>query len=61
MGIRGIVRDIAGIYLGVEIVRGAITNTFTINKYILIAALILLIFGIWFILERFGVVQKLGG
>ena len=61
MGVRGILRDIAGIYLGIEIIRGLITDSFVINKYIVIAGLILLIFGVWFILERFGVLPKMGG
>lgn len=61
MGIRGIVRDIAGIYLGIMIVKGLITDSFVIDKYIVIAGLLLLIFGLWFILERFGVLPKMGG
>ena len=60
MGVRGIVRDIAGIYLGFEIVRGLITDNFVLSKYIIIAGLVLLIFGIWFFLERIGVLPKIG-
>ena len=61
MGIRGIVRDIAGIYLGIEIIRGLITDNFVLSKYIIIAGLLLMIFGIWFFLERIGILPKLGG
>jgi len=61
MGVRGIIRDIAGVYLGIEIIKGLITDNFIISKYVVISALILLIFGIWFILERFGVLPKMGG
>ena len=60
MGVRGILRDIAGIYLGIEIMKGLITESFVINKYVVISGLILLIFGIWFILERFGILPKMG-
>ena len=59
MGIRGVIRDIAGIYLGFEIVRGYITHNFTLTPYILIAGSILLLLGLWFILERIGIIPKL--
>jgi hypothetical protein len=60
MGLRGILRDIIGIFLAEEIIRGAITNSFSFNNYVVSGALILLILSIWFILERFGVVSKFG-
>lgn len=59
MGVRGILRDIAGIYLGIEIIRGVITQNFVISKYILIAGIVLLIFGLWFLLERIGIIPRI--
>ena len=59
MGIRGVIRDIVGIYLGFEIVRGYLSHNFTLTPYILIAGLVLLILGLWFVLERIGIIPKL--
>ena len=59
MGARGFIRDIIGIYLGFEIIKGAITKHFEINMPIIVCAAILLAFGIWFILERIGILPKL--
>jgi hypothetical protein len=58
MGLRGIVRDIVGILLGLQIIGGAMSGSFTIDSIVLIEAIILLVFGIWFILERIGVLPK---
>ena len=58
MGIRGIVRDIIGIYVGYEIVRAFVSNNFVFGRGVLIAGALLFVFGIWFLLERFGVVPK---
>jgi len=58
MGIRGIVRDIVGILLGLQIIGGAMSGSFTIDSIVLIEAIILLAFGIWFILERIGILPK---
>lgn len=59
MGIRAVIRDILGIYLGYEIVKGSIQGNFMINNFVLISAVILLIFGIWFLLERTGILPKI--
>ncbi|MEM5772691.1 MAG: hypothetical protein QXL86_00460 [Candidatus Aenigmatarchaeota archaeon] len=59
MGVRGFIRDIVGIYLGFEIIKGAITKHFEITIPIIACGLILLGFGIWFILERVGIIPKL--
>jgi hypothetical protein len=59
MGTRGVIRDIVGIYLGFEIIRGYISHNFTLTPYILIAGLILLLLGLWFILERIGISPKI--
>ena len=58
MGIRGIARDIIGIYVGFEIVRAFATNSFVFGRSFLIAGALLLLFGIWFLLERVGIVPK---
>lgn len=58
VGIRGIVRDIVGIYLGFEIIRGYITHNFAVTPYILAAGSILLLLGLWFIFERIGIIPK---
>lgn len=59
MGIRGIVRDIISIILGFQIIAGAMSGNFTIDTTILVEAIILFLFGIWFLLERVGVLPKL--
>lgn len=59
MGARGFIRDIIGIYLGFEIIKGAITKDFEITGPIIACGLVLLAFGIWFILERIGILPKL--
>jgi hypothetical protein len=59
MGIRAIVRDILGIYLGFEIIRGATTGDFVFHIGIIISAILLFIFGIWFLLERIGLLPKI--
>jgi len=60
MGLRAIIRDILGIYIGYEIVRAFIFKEFNFNNTaLLVAAIVLLVFGIWFLLERMGVLPKL--
>ena len=59
MVIRAVARDILGIYLGYEIIKGYIQHNFAINTFILLAAAILLIFGVWFLLERTGIIPKI--
>ena len=59
MGLRGIVRDIVGILLGFQIISGALSGSFTIDSVVVIEAIILLVFGVWFILERIGILPKM--
>ncbi len=59
MGFRGIIRDILSIYLGYEIIKGALFGNFELHIWIVLAAIILLIFGMWFILERIGILPQL--
>jgi len=59
MGLRGIVRDIIGILLGFQIISGALSGSFTIDSVVVIEAIILLVFGVWFILERIGILPKM--
>jgi hypothetical protein len=58
MGVRAFLKDILIIYLGYEIVKGYITHNFTISASIFIIALVLIIFAIWFFLERLGILPK---
>ncbi|MEM5874431.1 MAG: hypothetical protein QW641_00675 [Candidatus Aenigmatarchaeota archaeon] len=53
MRIRGIIRDILSIYIGFRIIEAYIFGNFELDIYVFIAAVILLIFGVWFIIERF--------
>jgi hypothetical protein len=59
MGVRGIIRDIVGILLGFQIIAGALGGEFTIDTWVLVEAIILFAFGIWFMLERIGVLPRL--
>jgi hypothetical protein len=59
MGLRGIVRAIVGILLGFQIISGALSGSFTIDSVVVIEAIILLVFGVWFILERIGILPKM--
>jgi hypothetical protein len=54
--IRGIIRDLLGIYLGAVITIGYFSKNFTISLPVLVSAIVLLIFGIWFLLERLKIV-----
>ncbi|MDI6806656.1 MAG: hypothetical protein QMD14_02460 [Candidatus Aenigmarchaeota archaeon] len=53
MGLRGIIRDFVGIYLGYRIISAHLFGNLEIDWSILLCAVILLLFGIWFLLERF--------
>jgi hypothetical protein len=57
MGVRGMIRDVIGIYLGIMVTKNYFTNS-TPDVYTLFAAVALLIFGVWFILERIGLLPK---
>jgi hypothetical protein len=55
---RGIVRDLIGIYLGYEIVKGILFKNFTITLPVAISGILLLILSLWFVLERIGILPK---
>jgi hypothetical protein len=57
--LRGIIRDLIGIYLGYEIVKGILFKNFTITLPIAISGILLLILSIWFVLERIRILPKL--
>ena len=59
MGFRGLIRDFLGIYLGYEIIKGYVYQNFSLTATVLIAAVILLILSVWFLLERIGLLPKL--
>lgn len=58
MGLRGIVRDILSIYIGLEIIYGFFTNDFRMFN-ITVAGISLFAIAIWFILERLGIFPRL--
>jgi putative Mn2+ efflux pump MntP len=57
MGVRGAIRDVLGVYLGIMVTKNYFTNS-TVDIYTLFAGVVLLIFGVWFILERIGLLPK---
>ncbi len=59
--IRGIIRDILSLYLGYEILRGALFGDFTITMPVLVAAGLLFAMAVWFILEKIGIIPKITG
>lgn len=59
MGIRGLIRDIIGIYLGLEIIRSFVYKNSQLSVAVVVAAVILLALSIWFVLERFGALPRL--
>jgi len=59
MGLRGVVRDIIGVYLGIEIITGYFLNSLKVTSHMLVAAIMILLLSIWFLLERIGIAKKL--
>lgn len=59
MGIRGIIRDLVSIYLGFEIMRGYVSGEFLMLN-ISVAGMVLFGLAVWFLLERFGALPRLG-
>jgi len=59
MGFRGIIRDILGIYIGYKLLACVITDTLPSPDQLILYAAALLIFSIWFMLERIGLLPKL--
>ena len=58
MGVRGIIRDVLGIYLGIMVTKDYLTGS-SVDVCTLFAAIVLLLFGIWFILERIHLLPKI--
>ncbi len=59
MGVRGLVRDVLSIYLGYKLLSCYLSNACKgIEVGVFIAAVILLILAVWFLLERVGVLPK---
>lgn len=61
MGVRGLIRDLLGIYLGFEVVRSYISGNSSLNINILIASIAIFILAVWFLLERIGILPKMTG
>jgi uncharacterized protein YjaZ len=60
MVIRAVIRDMLGLYLGYEILKGYLyPKSFQITDYILLAALAMFLMSIWFFLERVGILPKI--
>ena len=57
MGVRGILRDIVSVYLGIEIIRGYATGKFFLLN-ISVAGIVLFAIAVWFLLERIGVMPR---
>lgn len=54
MGLRGLVRDLIGIYVGVKLILGII---FPISNYeLVILGFITMFFSVWFTIERLGII-----
>jgi len=58
MGVRGFVRDIASLYLSYKVLLGAMTGSLQIDTSLVLAALVLLFFTLWFLLEKVGILEK---
>ena len=59
MGIRGIIRELVSIYLGLEILRGYFFGDFYMLN-ISVAGLMLFGLAMWFLLERVGILPRFG-
>jgi len=59
MGFRGIIRDIICIYIGYKLLVCVITDTIPTSDQLILYAAALLIFSVWFMLERIGLLPKL--
>jgi len=59
MGIRGIIRDVICIYIAYKLIFHAITNVPPDSNQLMLYAIALLIFSVWFMLERIGILPKL--
>lgn len=60
MGIRGFLKNILSMYLGIRIVWGYLTGSFTIDTPVVTVSIILLLLSLWFLLEMFGILPKAG-
>jgi len=60
MGIRGFIRDGICIYFGFQLLINGLKNIPMSKGQMLWLAVFLLFFSVWFMLERFGIIPKLG-
>jgi len=58
MALRGIIRDIISIYIGFHLLIAAVTGDCLSSETLLLYALGILIFSLWFTLERIGIIPK---
>lgn len=58
MGLRGIIKDILFIYLGIMIIRLWMTGGKVTSGMVVVTAIIFIII-IWFMLERIGVMEQM--
>jgi len=61
MGVRGLIRDLLGIYLGYEVIRSYIYGNSSLNINILIVSIVIFALAVWFLLERVGILPKMTG
>ena len=61
MGVRGLIRDLLGIYLGYEVIRSYFYGNSSLNLNILVASIAIFALAVWFLLERVGVLPKMSG
>ena len=57
--IRGIIRDVIGIYIGFKLLMHAYEGIPPSSEQMMLYALGLLIFSVWFMLERIGLLPKI--
>lgn len=58
MGLRGIIKDILFVYLGIMIIRTWLTNS-KVTGGMVLATLVIFVVITWFMLERVGLMEKM--
>ncbi len=59
MGFRGFIRDIVAIYIGYMLVSSVVMNSPLHKNTLLLYGAFLLLFSVWFMVERMGILPKL--
>jgi len=59
MGFRGFIRDIVAIYIGYMLVSSVVMNSPLHKNMLLMYGIFLLLFSVWFMVERIGILPKL--